>query len=128
MSYKLSWLVEHRVLLCHQWGTLSKTDFWSLLEEIRESVITSNGPVHVITDARNVQHSELQCDDLKGFLAMQAKNAGWMIILGKGRFARLNGAVASQLLNLRSAAVATTDEAIDYLLHIDKTLPPDFSY
>jgi hypothetical protein len=123
MPCQLSWLVEDRVLLCYQWGTFSRTDFWALLEDIRVTLMGSPVPIHIIQDVLNLQRSDICVDDLHGFVSTHVENIGWLVVLSDGRFEKLIVSLASQLLCLRSNAVKSPQETSAYLMKLDRTLP-----
>lgn len=123
MPYRFGWYMPRRVIYILLEGNLTVEDIIVLKEESREFALTGDAPVHAIIDCLNLNGVP---HDLPGILRGIRQGGqlldGFSVIVTSNRLAQFLGATLFQLLKLELRITATVPEAVDILLHFDKTL------
>jgi hypothetical protein len=135
MAYKISWLLENRIMLITYDGLLSKADLQNYLSETMDMRDRANaklgigGPlVHTITDARRMTKSEMSLKEALNMLTMVRKQrVGWSLYIPANRLDKFFASLGHQLVGVRFNSFESVNDAIRFLIDTDESLG-DFSY
>ncbi|MBE2270614.1 MAG: hypothetical protein IAE80_20420 [Anaerolinea sp.] len=135
MSYKLSWLLENRIILITYDGVFTKADLETYLKESLDmrdranAVLGAGGPlVHTVTDARRMTKQDLSLQEaLKVVETLRKQRVGWSIYIAANKLDQFLAGVGHQFAGVRYRSVSTVQEGIDFLKKVDDTLA-DFTY
>ncbi len=135
MSYKLSWLLENRILLISYQDMLTKADLQSYLAESMDmrdranAILGENGAlVHTITDARRMTRTELSLNEgLKTVAMVRNQRVGWTIYIPARKLDMFFATLGHQLAGVRYRCVTSIDEGVKFLKTVDDTLA-NFTY
>ena len=123
MPYSIEWLVPNRVMYVRQFGKITRDEMDRYLEEsftIRDQGNEANGIngplVHTITDAREVEHTDIKLKDVDKMLrSMRKQRVGWSIYVNSSPIERFLVSIAHQLMGVRYACFATLEEGLNFL-------------
>lgn len=125
MPVELSWLLPDHILLAKYSGNVSPEDIHSQYETgLQMSEAHPEHLVHLIVEIAEVKSFPSQLKAYKGSYGEKSKNAGWVIIIGKNRLMHFISSVIGQLMHLSFAYMTTREEALQYILERDRTIPP----
>jgi hypothetical protein len=125
MAVKLTWYIPERILLAIYNGDVSREDIaYQYQEGIKMCHSVETPLVHMIVDTADVKSFPKSISDYKGTFGEKASNAGWVVLVGDNKIARLLTTIVTNLMKLRFAYVNTVEEAIFYISERDKS----FSY
>lgn len=135
MAYKISWLLENRIMLITYDGVLSKADLQNYLSETMDmrdranAKLGLNGPlVHTITDARRMTKNEMSLKEALNMLTMVRKQrVGWSIYIPATKLDKFFASLGHQLVGVRFNSFETVNDAIKFLIDTDESLG-EFSY
>jgi hypothetical protein len=135
MGYRLSWLLENRILIVVYEGVMTKTDLQTYLAEAAvmrdhaNNVLGEGGPlVHTITDARRLTKNELSLKEaLKTIESLRQQRVGWSIYIPAGKADQFFAVVGHQIAGVRFRCVESVSEGVELLKRMDDTLV-DFDY
>lgn len=135
MGYRLSWLLENRILLISYEGMITKADLQTYLAETMDMRDRANalhgegGPlVHTITDASHMTGTELNLKEaLKSLDAVRKQRVGWTIYIAAGKMDLFFAGLGHQFAGVRFRCVGSVAEGIDFLKQVDDTLA-NFTY
>ncbi len=130
MSYKISWLLENRILLISYDGVLSKVDLQTYLAESMDmrdranAILTEGGPfVHTITDARRMTRTELSLNEaLKTMRIVRNQRVGWTVYIPAKKLDMFFATLGHQFAGVRYRNAESIAEAIAFLKTVDETL------
>lgn len=131
MPYKVSWLVENRVILAEHYGVFTSQELPGYLEEslaMRDRANEANGVggplVHTLTDARKLEKSAMGLSDVQVTIrSLRQQRTGWSVYVHPRTVDRFLAGLGHQFAGVRYRVFATMPEAIDFLIEIDPTLP-----
>lgn len=135
MGYKLSWLLENRILLISYDGVLTKADLQTYLAESMDmrdranAILGVNGPlVHTITDASKMTKQELTLADASHVVnTLRNQRVGWSIYIPANKVDGFMANIGHQLAKVRYRQATDIATAVDFLKDIDPTLA-EFQY
>lgn len=135
MSYKISWLLENRILLISYDGVLTKADLQTYLAESMDmrdranAILTESGPfVHTITDARGMTRTELSLNEgLKTMRVVRSQRVGWSIYIPSKKLDMFFATLGHQLAGVHYRNAESVVEAVAFLKTVDDTLA-QFTY
>ena len=123
MPYKLSWLVEGRVILNKSWGRHNQEDIPAYDQEMLRYLDAGTAPlVHSITDISELE-SMPSLASLTQFTFTKHPRLGWQVNYGGKAALKVIANIAAQLFPLRYRSFSTLEEALAFLQHVDTTLP-----
>lgn len=130
MPYRVSWIIENRLLLIAYEGVISRADLVGYLDEsmaMRDKaneILGEGGPlVHTITDARRMSKNEMTFKDAQT-VAQQLRHqrVGWSIYIPKNAIDQFFANIGHQIVGARYRSFPTVTEGIDFLKSVDETL------
>ncbi len=124
--YKLSWLVENRVIHLQIDGEYELEVVQKLVAEVKPMVDMGTAPVHVVWDMSGItkmpkNHREPVNE--MGELRYHP-NGGWITMITNSVMLRFAGQIATVFLGANYRAVASFDEAVETLCRVDQTVVP----
>lgn len=123
MPYKVSWLVEKRVLYTRLYGYITAEELRSQKAVIETFIAESEHLLHMINDATETTGTDMGLRDLQNMPYASATNLGWAIYINPNKLHRFFASVVTQLSGKRGREYATLDEGLRFLQDIDDTLP-----
>lgn len=124
MPYKVSWLVDQRIIYTRMYGFVTGEELGAQKVEM-EALFPTGGPMlYIITDATDTTGTNMGLRDLQKTQFADATNLGWAVYISPKKMDRFFASVITQLLKKRSREFATLEEGIRFLQSIDETLPP----
>jgi hypothetical protein len=135
MGYKVSWVLENRIMLISYEGVLSKADLKNYLLETMDmrdranTALGEGGPlVHTITDARRLTKNEISLKEaIKMIDILRKQRVGWSIYIASNKLDMFFATVGHQLAGVRYRTVASVTEGVNFLKETDDTLA-NFTY
>lgn len=135
MSYKISWVLENRIMLIQYEGLLTRAELQTYLAETMDmrdranAILGEGGPlVHTITDARRMTKTELSLPEaLKVVKMVRDQRVGWAIYIPSGKLDMFFSSLGHQIAGVRYRSFPTIAEGIDFLRKSDDTLA-NFTY
>lgn len=135
MGYKVSWLLENRIMLIAYDGLLTRAELQTYLAETMDmrdranAVLGEGGPlVHTITDARRMTKTELSLPEaLKTVKMVRDQRVGWAIYIPAGKLDLFFSSLGHQIARVRFRSFPTIGEGVEFLKKMDDTLG-DFTY
>jgi len=124
MPFKVSWLVEKRVIFSQTSGYLTTDDLITHNSVMEEYARVGENLVHIISDSTDVTGMNVGLRDLQKIRFPALPNLGWAISISPKPMERFFASVMMQLTNKRGRQFATLEEALRFLQEIDETLPP----
>jgi hypothetical protein len=125
MAVTVTWYIPERILLAIYRGDVTPEDIaYQYQEGIKMCHSVETPLVHMIVDTADVKSFPKSISDYKGTFGEKARNAGWVVLVGDNKIARLLTTIVTNLMKLRFAYVTTLEEAIFYISERDKS----FSY
>jgi hypothetical protein len=122
MPVQITWYIPERILLAIYSGDVSREDIQHQYQEGIKLCHSVDTPlVHMIVDTAGVKSFPKTISDYKGTFGEKARNAGWVVLVGDNKIARLLCTVVTNLMKLRFAYVTTVEEAIFYISERDKS-------
>ncbi|MBA3870818.1 MAG: hypothetical protein ABI970_01505 [Chloroflexota bacterium] len=123
MPYKVSWLVDQRVMYTRMYGFVTGEELGAQKVEM-EALLPKDGPkLYIITDGTDTTGTNMGLRDLQKTQFADATNLGWAVYISPKKMDRFFASVITQLLKKRSREFATLEEGIRFLQSIDETLP-----
>jgi len=130
MPYRLSWIIENRLLLIAYDGAITRSDLETYLDEsmaMRDqanAVLGEGGPlVHTITDARRLTKNEMSFKDAQNIAkSLRHQRVGWSIYIPKNAIDQFFANIGHQIVGVRYRSFPTVTEGIDFLKSVDETL------
>ena len=131
MPYKLTWLVENRVLYVRYFGVFTREDLENSLAEsvaMRDQANVVNGDdgplVHTVSDVLRMEGQTVGLTDAQQTLrALRGQRAGWSVYVSDNRAQRFMSAVGHQLAGMRFRSFNNLPAALAFLQEADPTLP-----
>lgn len=126
MSVTVQWLVPDYILYACYAGELTADDIaYQYAEGLRMSESVDTPLVHLIADVSEVTSFPKSIQAYKGAYGEKARNAGWVLLVGENKIARLISTVISNLMQLRFSYVNTIDEALQFIAQRDSAIQLD---
>ncbi len=124
MPYRVSWLIEGRVILAELTGNLTREELKPYDQMICQYLDSASAPqVHYLVDASRVQNLPGPTA-LKDFTFLYHPRMGWTAAVGiQSPLVRWVGNALSKLFNVRARELTSVDEALKFLQSVDTTLP-----
>ena len=122
MPVKITWYIPERILLAIYSDDVTREDiYYQYQEGIKLCHSVETPLVHMIVDTADVKSFPKSISDYKGTFGEKARNAGWVVLVGDNKIARLLTTIVTNLMKLRFAYVNTVEEAIFYISERDKS-------
>lgn len=126
MPFETRWLIANRVVYQRFYGDVTIEEFADSVAEIRQFIDSGTPLVHAIGDLTGVQKYPSLIQMSKVAQANPAMaNIGWTVLLVTNPLLRFFGTVLAQFTVERIRTVATFQEAMQFLLTRDQTIPAD---
>ena len=124
MPYRVSWLVEGRVIMAELSGNLTRQELLPYNQTICQHLDSAGtSQVHYLVDASRV-HNVPSLTAAKDFTFLYHPRMGWTAAVGvQSPLVRWVGNFLSKLLKARTRELPSVDEALDFLQQVDSTLP-----
>lgn len=123
MPYKMSWLVEKRVIYTQMYGHVTSAEMIAYNKEMETFVHDSELLVHTLTNATDTTGVDMGLRDLQNMAFTDIANLGWAIYVSPSKINRFFASVITQLSHKRGRQFATLEEALKFLHEMDDTLP-----
>lgn len=124
MGAKVSWYIEDRIILNYYWGEITNEELENSSKQSTEWIRSASDQVHSIVHTLDVTGYPVNlAQGLKLAAVVRNSNLGWMIMLSDDRMARFMASAVSQITRFRFRAVATEQEALEFLMDVDPSLP-----
>src|SRR5262249_44343349 len=125
MPVKLSWYVENRVMMVAAQGDYTDEELIALDDQVIKYLDQSTAPlVHMVMDRQETTH----IPSIKSVTMVKwpkHPRYGWTLVVGSTNpFQRFVVALANNFFKGRQRNFDSLDEALDFLNHVDSTLPP----
>jgi hypothetical protein len=124
MPYKVSWLVDKRVIYTRLYGLVTSEELSAQKEQMDPLIQSSDQLLYIITDGSDTTGTSMGLRDLQKTQFADAANLGWAVYISPKKMDRFFASVITQLLKKRSREFATLEEGIRFLQSVDETLPP----
>jgi len=124
MPYKMSWLVEKRVIYTRLYGHVTSEELAAYYQEMLGYSQESELLLHTLTDSTDITNIDMGLRDLQNTPFADIRNLGWAIFISSSKINRFFASVITQLSKKRGRQFATLEEALEFLQDIDETLPP----
>jgi hypothetical protein len=126
MPYTHQWHTEGRILVVRLWGEISVEDFQTASARTAELIAQGTSPVHILSDNSGVTRMPYSLRQLvDSAQSMRQPGMGWLIIIGPVNPAlQFFGSMIAQILNVNFRAIASQEEALNFLIQRDPTLQP----
>lgn len=124
MPYKMSWLVEKRIIYTRMYGHVTSDEMAAYNQEMENFVQHSELLVHTLTNATDTTGVDMGLRDLQNMSFTDIANLGWAIYISPSKINRFFASVITQLSQKRGRQFATVEEAFKFLHEMDDTLPP----
>ncbi len=130
MPYKVSWLVENRIIFVKYTGKMTRADLEAYLAEsfaMRDAANAALGPngalVHTITDAMDVEGFEMNLGDIQRMMkALRRQRVGWSIYVSANKAETFMASLGHQFAGVRYRGFTSVRDAIGFLRQSDETL------
>lgn len=124
MPYKISWLVEKRVLYTEFEGVITSEELGNFITDMTSMMEEGTPLVHHISNSLQLERVTFS---LAGARSMAGafkltKMLGWQIDINQNQLNRMFADILSQFARVRSRTVLTYDDAIAFLKENDETL------
>lgn len=123
-TYKLSWLVEKRVLHLQIEGDYALETVQSLVADVKPMVDAGTAPVHVVWDMTGItkmpKNLRETIDEMSAL--RYHPNGGWITMITNNVMLRFAGQIATVFLGANYRAVSSFEEAIETLSRVDQTV------
>lgn len=127
MAYTVDWYLEKRILMARLWGDTTDNDFPSLGETLATLLNTGDDPyVHCIIDMLEIDRAPTRLAELQQAMNPMLAHPllGWSLPLINDPTQRYLCTMLAQMYKVRWREMETKNEAINFLIETDKTLPP----
>ena len=124
MPYKMSWLVEKRVIYTRMYGHVTSEELTSYYRLMLTYAQDSELLLHTITDSTDITTMNMGLRDLQNTPFAGIRNLGWAIFISPSKINRFFASVVTQLSKKRGRQFTTFDEGLKFLQDIDDSLPP----
>lgn len=125
MTYKLTWMVDKRIIYFRTSGVVTIDEIKEANRQIMVMIDEGIQFVHLLTDSTDVDKIVFSLSDLvsafRGILYVP--NLGWSIYVSPKALERFFANVTTQLSQSRHREFGTLDQAIAFLQSVDETLP-----
>ena len=123
-DYKVGWLVENRVIRIQIMGEYDAEPVQAGIAKTKALVDVGTAPVHVILDSTGVTKMPKSIRELINQMdaLRYHPNGGWIIIISNSVMLRFAGQIATVFLGANHRSVATYEEAIETLCHVEPAL------
>lgn len=127
MSYKVSWLVEDRVILVENAGVITLEDLQAIDAQVRIFANAGQAPIHILSDIRYLDKVPFNFSAMRQNMeAASDPKVGWIVeINSRNPIIRRVTALLARIMRVRLVQLATIDEAIAYLAAQDPTISRD---
>jgi hypothetical protein len=124
MPYRISWLVEGRVILAELSGDLTAEELIPYDRAICQHLDAAKAfQVHYLVDTSRVQGLP-GMNDMKDFSFLRHPRMGWTAAVGiQSPLVRSVGNFLSKLYKIKARELKSVDEALEFLQSVDPTLP-----
>jgi hypothetical protein len=123
MPYKMSWLVDKRIIYTRMYGHVTSDEMAAYNQEMETFVQHSELLVHTLTNATDTTGTDMGLRDLQNTSFSDVANLGWAIYVSPSKINRFFASVITQLSHKRGRQFATLEEAFKFLHEMDDTLP-----
>lgn len=123
MPYKMSWLVDKRIIYTQMYGHVTSDEMAAYNKEMETFVQQSELLVHTLTNATDTTGVDMGLRDLQNMSFTDIGNLGWAIYVSPSKINRFFASVITQLSHKRGRQFATMEEALKFLHEMDDTLP-----
>lgn len=124
MPYKMSWLVEKRVIYAQLYGYVTQEELASYYKSMVTLAQDSELLLHTLTDSTGLTGMKMSLRDLQNMGFSGIHNLGWAILISPSKINRFFASVITQLSHKRGRQFATIEEGLRFLQEIDDSLPP----
>jgi hypothetical protein len=122
MSYRVSWLVEQRMVYAYFEDNLTVEALQSAIAEIQHCIEEGRAPVHVLSDVIGVKHMEANLLQLRTVTPVVSPHAGWILVVVNNPLLRFFSSLMVQFAHSDYRFFATVDEALAFLKSIDSEI------
>lgn len=125
-TYKLSWLIEKRVLHLQIEGDYALETVQSLVADVKPMVDAGTAPVHVVWDMTGITKMPKNLREAVDEMSVLRyhPNGGWITMITNSVMLRFAGQIATVFLGANYRAVSSLEEAIETLSRVDQTVAP----
>ena len=124
MPFETRWLIANRVVYQRFYGDVTIEEFADSVAEIRQFIDSGTPLVHAIGDLTTVQKYPSLIQMSKVAQSNPTlPNVGWTVLLVTNPLLRFFGTVLAQFTVERIRTVGTLQEAMQFLLSRDQTIP-----
>jgi hypothetical protein len=123
VAVEISWLVENRIALIVWEGVVTLDDAETATQASIRLIREGTAPVHVINDTSVVKKFPSLLELRRVGARETHANAGWAIMVVTHPVLRFLVSILLQLAGTKYRLVATRQEAVDFLMSRDSSLP-----
>lgn len=123
MPYKMSWLVEKRVIYTRLYGHVTSKELASYYQTMLVYAQESELLLHTLTDSTDITNMDMGLRDLQNTPFADIRNLGWAVFISPSKINRFFASVITQLSKKRGRQFATLEEGLNFLQDIDDSLP-----
>lgn len=125
--YQIEWVIEKRVVLFRGIGDISIADVDDGVQRLRIFMDEGIAPVHVLSDSRYVGKVPTDLGTMQK-LMKKHDNAGRTVLIGGNAFTKFVSLILTRVSGGMLDSKNTFEEAVDFLMKIDLTMPQEASY
>lgn len=124
MTSQVNWLLEDRIVYVLNTGVGTADDVVTSMHDALVLLDKGRAPVHMIVDGQT-ERNDISLGDLMTILRASpaSPNLGWFVYVSESKMNRFFGSIGSQMTGAQTKSYATLQEAIEFLQHVDQTLP-----
>lgn len=126
MSFRLSWELETRIVLCQYIGHMSLETVNEAARKVVPYIETGQPPIHFIMDVQEMTglHYGVQ-EGAARQLPFDTKSVGWVVYVGskENAFYQFMANALAQVQGVKMRWFEKKEEALAFLKGVDSTLP-----
>lgn len=127
MPMEFTWYIPDRILHIHVTGENHVVDLHHFGEKAQQYLQDGEAPIHILLDDADAAPPPVSLTILKDAINLRpsdAQSLGWVVGVGEGdMIVKVIFPMLTKVLGVKYTRVATLDDAVDFLLQRDPTLP-----
>lgn len=123
MSYRLSWLVDNRLLYTKIWNEYTLDELVQVEEEGKILIRNGTPLVHLLIDFRLMTEYPSNLREIVARSSVfREPNAGWVVVLTNNRMVQFLTSIVAGVSQARFRAFDSWDSALKFLVSIDSAM------
>jgi len=128
--YNVKWIIENRVILFQGQGDISIEAIEQAITRLKQMIEMGVAPIYIVNDGRYIKRHPVKIGVLKDLVSMGDDEKIQLILrVGGDNVTKFLAQIITQFTQGKKPVYTkTVEEAMDYLLKLDESLPREYSY